>query len=121
MMVISVTQGPMDIVIPDSKKGFPTKVPLMLLQSYEKMGCLILRLNDEIVVISLPKANCSKCGRNHNGKCLADIDGFFSCGKSCHKLRECQCLWINKRGKERYHCLYGLPCSYEKPILCSLD
>ncbi|WMV41581.1 hypothetical protein MTR67_034966 [Solanum verrucosum] len=33
-------------------------------------------------------STCARCGRKREGKCLAGIDGFFSCGKSGHKIRD---------------------------------
>ncbi|KAH0768772.1 hypothetical protein KY290_012753 [Solanum tuberosum] len=33
-----------------------------------------------------------RCGKNHEGKCLASTDGCFSCGKSGHKIRNCPML-----------------------------
>ncbi|XP_049349489.1 uncharacterized protein LOC125814083 [Solanum verrucosum] len=48
---------------------------------------------------SLPMSTCTWCGRKHEGKCLAGMDGFFSCGKSGHKMRDCP-IFATK-GKER--------------------
>ncbi|XP_049394715.1 uncharacterized protein LOC125859005 [Solanum stenotomum] len=31
----------------------------------------------------------SRCGRKHEGKCLADTDGCFGCGKNGHKMKDC--------------------------------
>ncbi|WMV08927.1 hypothetical protein MTR67_002312 [Solanum verrucosum] len=30
--------------------------------------------------------NCIRCGRKHDGKCLAGTDGCFNCGKSGHNM-----------------------------------
>ncbi|XP_049345785.1 uncharacterized protein LOC125810322 [Solanum verrucosum] len=30
----------------------------------------------------------TRCGKNHDDKCLADRDGCFNCGKSVHKMRD---------------------------------
>ncbi|WMV57929.1 hypothetical protein MTR67_051314 [Solanum verrucosum] len=30
----------------------------------------------------------TRCGKKHDGKCLADTDGCFNCGKNGHKMRE---------------------------------
>ncbi|XP_049358574.1 uncharacterized protein LOC125823202 [Solanum verrucosum] len=35
---------------------------------------------------SLPRSTCVKCGKKHEGKCLADTNGCFSCGKNGHKM-----------------------------------
>ncbi|XP_049344686.1 uncharacterized protein LOC125809059 [Solanum verrucosum] len=37
---------------------------------------------------SLAWPTCAKCGKKHDGKCLADTNGCFSCGKSGHKMRD---------------------------------
>ncbi|XP_049345500.1 uncharacterized protein LOC125810028 [Solanum verrucosum] len=37
---------------------------------------------------SFPMTTCSNCGRKHEGKCIAHTDGYFSCGRSGHKMRE---------------------------------
>ncbi|XP_049391539.1 uncharacterized protein LOC125855940 [Solanum stenotomum] len=47
---------------------------------------------------SLPMSTCTKCGRKHEGKCLADTDGCFGCGKSGHKMRDC--LMLTGKGRE---------------------
>uniref|UniRef100_M1DFK3 Gag-pol polyprotein n=1 Tax=Solanum tuberosum TaxID=4113 RepID=M1DFK3_SOLTU len=50
---------------------------------------------------SLPMSTCTRCGRKHEGKCLADIDGWFGCGKSGHKMRDCPMLMAKgKEGKQ---------------------
>ncbi|XP_049375513.1 uncharacterized protein LOC125840585 [Solanum verrucosum] len=36
-----------------------------------------------------PMPTCAKCGRNHEGKCLAGSNVFFLCGKTDHKIRNC--------------------------------
>ncbi|WMV50838.1 hypothetical protein MTR67_044223 [Solanum verrucosum] len=29
------------------------------------------------------------CGKTHEGRCLAGMEGCFSCGESAHKMRNC--------------------------------
>jgi len=50
VMVTSHIQGPMDMVVLDSDKAFPVKVPPMLLLSSTRIECLTLSLNEEMVV-----------------------------------------------------------------------
>ncbi|XP_049372734.1 uncharacterized protein LOC125837700 [Solanum verrucosum] len=33
--------------------------------------------------------NRQKCGKRHEGGCLADREGCFSCGESGHKMKDC--------------------------------
>ncbi|XP_049362577.1 uncharacterized protein LOC125827313 [Solanum verrucosum] len=37
---------------------------------------------------SLTRSTCAKCGKKHDGKCLADTDECFSCGNSGKKMRD---------------------------------
>ncbi|XP_049386015.1 uncharacterized protein LOC125850144 [Solanum stenotomum] len=30
---------------------------------------------------------CARCGKRHEGRCLAGMKGWFRCGESCHKMR----------------------------------
>ncbi|XP_049414708.1 uncharacterized protein LOC125877463 [Solanum stenotomum] len=46
---------------------------------------------------SLCRSNCPKCGRKHEGKCLADTNGCFCCGKTGHKIRDCPMLIAKER------------------------
>ncbi|XP_049378275.1 uncharacterized protein LOC125843085 [Solanum stenotomum] len=95
VMEISLVQGPMDKVVLDLDKGFPVKVPPMLLLSSTKIRCLNPKLqggNDS--GSSLPMSTCTKCGRKHDGKCLA---GTYGCGKSGHKMRDCPMLKVKRR------------------------
>ncbi|WMV58499.1 hypothetical protein MTR67_051884 [Solanum verrucosum] len=32
---------------------------------------------------------CSRCGKRHEGKCLAGRDGCFGCGESSHMKKDC--------------------------------
>ncbi|WMV18657.1 hypothetical protein MTR67_012042 [Solanum verrucosum] len=41
----------------------------------------------------------AKCGRKHEGKCLADTDGCCGFGKSGHKIRDCPMLMAKWREK----------------------
>ncbi|XP_049360778.1 uncharacterized protein LOC125825494 [Solanum verrucosum] len=43
-------------------------------------------------VSSFSRSTCAKCGKKHDGKCLADTDGCFSCGKIGHNMRDCPIL-----------------------------
>ncbi|WMV54294.1 hypothetical protein MTR67_047679 [Solanum verrucosum] len=40
---------------------------------------------------------CTKCDKKYDGKCLADMDGFFNYGKNGHKMREFPWLDTKKR------------------------
>ncbi|XP_049368212.1 uncharacterized protein LOC125833108 [Solanum verrucosum] len=52
-------------------------------------------------VSSLPRPNCTKCGKKHDGKCLANTDGCFGCGKTGYKMRDCPMLVAKEReGKQ---------------------
>ncbi|XP_049372511.1 uncharacterized protein LOC125837430 [Solanum verrucosum] len=42
-------------------------------------------------------STCAKCGKKHEGKCLADTDGCFGCGKCCHKIRDFPSLMAKGR------------------------
>ncbi|XP_049391512.1 uncharacterized protein LOC125855903 [Solanum stenotomum] len=42
-----------------------------------------------------------RCGRKHEGKCLACTDGFYGCGKSGHKRRDFPMLTVKgRKGKQ---------------------
>jgi len=41
---------------------------------------------------------CARCGRRHEGRCVAGTEGCFSCGESGHKIRDCP--MIKAKGKE---------------------
>ncbi|XP_049381744.1 uncharacterized protein LOC125846350 [Solanum stenotomum] len=43
------------------------------------------------------RPNCVKCGRNHDGKFLVGSDGFYGCGKSGLKMRDCPMLKVKGR------------------------
>uniref|UniRef100_M1D9Z3 Gag-pol polyprotein n=1 Tax=Solanum tuberosum TaxID=4113 RepID=M1D9Z3_SOLTU len=48
--------------------------------------------------------NCARCGMKHEGKCLADTDGCFGCGKSGHKIRDFPMLTAEgTEGKQAPH------------------
>ncbi|XP_049368639.1 uncharacterized protein LOC125833518 [Solanum verrucosum] len=50
---------------------------------------------------SLPMSTCTRCGKKHEGKCLADMDGCFGCGKSGHKMRDFPMLMAKgRKGKQ---------------------
>ncbi|XP_049394710.1 uncharacterized protein LOC125858999 [Solanum stenotomum] len=50
---------------------------------------------------SMVKPTCSKCGKKHDGKCLVGTDGYYSCGKSGHMMRDCPMLRAQGReGKQ---------------------
>jgi len=49
-MVISLTQGPMDMVVLSFNKGFSAKVHPVLLLCSIKIGCLTLSLKEETIV-----------------------------------------------------------------------
>lgn len=49
----------------------------------------------------VPKTNCKKCGKKHNGKCIFDIDGCISCGKVGHKMIYCPILKFKGREDKR--------------------
>jgi len=43
---------------------------------------------------------CSRCGKKHDGKCLASMDACFNCRKSGHKIRDYLLLVIKgKKGR----------------------
>ncbi|KAK4733737.1 hypothetical protein R3W88_007998 [Solanum pinnatisectum] len=38
---------------------------------------------------SMERPTCSKCGKKHEGKCLAGLGVCYGCGKSGHQLKDC--------------------------------
>ncbi|KAH0722387.1 hypothetical protein KY290_005067 [Solanum tuberosum] len=45
--------------------------------------------------------NCTRCVNRHEGKCLADREGCYGCGKSGHKMRDCPMLTTKgRKGKQ---------------------
>ncbi|WMV58064.1 hypothetical protein MTR67_051449 [Solanum verrucosum] len=48
-------------------------------------------------------STCAKCGRQHEGKCLADMYGCYGCGKSGHKIRDCPTLTAKGREGRKAH------------------
>ncbi|XP_049364235.1 uncharacterized protein LOC125828989 [Solanum verrucosum] len=52
---------------------------------------------------SFSRPNCTKCGRRHDGKCLAGMDECYDCGKSGHKMRYCPML--TAKGREDVYAL----------------
>ncbi|KAK4733632.1 hypothetical protein R3W88_007893 [Solanum pinnatisectum] len=46
---------------------------------------------------SFERSTCSKCGKQHLGRCLAGTDGCFRCGNKAHKMRDCPTLSIQGR------------------------
>ncbi|WMV58727.1 hypothetical protein MTR67_052112 [Solanum verrucosum] len=61
------------------------------------------------------------CGRKHEGKCLSNTDGCFSCGKSGHKIRDCPILMAKGReGKQAPPCGSGSSAP-KKNRLCALQ
>ncbi|WMV30827.1 hypothetical protein MTR67_024212 [Solanum verrucosum] len=45
------------------------------------------------------RPTCARCGKSHDGKCLASMKGCYGCGGSDHKMRDC--LILTARGRER--------------------
>lgn len=41
---------------------------------------------------------CIKSGKKHNFKCLSSTDGYFGCGKSGKKVKDCR--WQSSKGKD---------------------
>ncbi|XP_049394544.1 uncharacterized protein LOC125858786 [Solanum stenotomum] len=68
----------------------------------------------------LLKPTCTKCGKNHHGKCLAGMDGCYGCGKSDHQVKHFPTLTAKGRDVKKaslsdlvpippnYGCLYAL-------------
>ncbi|XP_049378133.1 uncharacterized protein LOC125842894 [Solanum stenotomum] len=44
---------------------------------------------------------CAKCGRNHEGKCLAGSNSCFGCGKTDQKIRNCPSVAKNEGDTRR--------------------
>lgn len=44
-------------------------------------------------------STCTRHGKTHEGKCLDGMDGCFSCGKCCYKMRDC--LMLTNKERER--------------------
>ncbi|XP_049365731.1 uncharacterized protein LOC125830597 [Solanum verrucosum] len=44
---------------------------------------------------------CAKCGRKHEGKCLAGSNACFGCGKMDHKIRDCPSIAKNEGDNRR--------------------
>ncbi|KAK4737409.1 hypothetical protein R3W88_001106 [Solanum pinnatisectum] len=42
-------------------------------------------------------STCTRCGKKHEGKCLASTNGCFCCGKSGKKMRDCPMLMVKGR------------------------
>ncbi|XP_049367937.1 uncharacterized protein LOC125832784 [Solanum verrucosum] len=50
---------------------------------------------------SMARSTCVKCGKKHNGNCLARTDNCNSCGKSRHKMRDWSMFKVKGReGKQ---------------------
>ncbi|WMV13447.1 hypothetical protein MTR67_006832 [Solanum verrucosum] len=45
------------------------------------------------------RPTCARCGKKHDGKCLAGTKDCYGCGRNDHKIRDCPVLAT--RGKER--------------------
>ena len=43
----------------------------------------------KVVVIPIKRPRCLTCGKQHGGKCLARMDGYYSCVHKVHKMRDC--------------------------------
>ncbi|KAH0644892.1 hypothetical protein KY284_032776 [Solanum tuberosum] len=57
---------------------------------------------------SLFRSTCSKCGRKHDHKCLADTNGCYGCGKRGHKMRDFPMLMVKViEGKQAPPCGSG--------------
>jgi len=57
-----------------------------------------LRVNQEKGSGSpFPKPTCTKCGKKHHGKCLAGTNGFYSCGKNDHHVKNFHTLTAKGR------------------------
>ena len=44
-------------------------------------------------------SSCAKCGKNHKGVCLWDLNGCYRCGDKGHKIKNCPVA--TRLGKER--------------------
>jgi len=52
---------------------------------------------------------CAKCGRNHEGMCLAGFDACFGCGKMNQKIRNCPL--VSKKEGDNLHRAQSNPSS----------
>uniref|UniRef100_M1DD70 Zinc knuckle family protein n=1 Tax=Solanum tuberosum TaxID=4113 RepID=M1DD70_SOLTU len=45
--------------------------------------------------------SCARCGKSHEGRCLASREGCFSCGESGHVMKDCSKAKVTRReGKQ---------------------
>ncbi|WMV49832.1 hypothetical protein MTR67_043217 [Solanum verrucosum] len=85
----------MDMVVLDFNKGFTDKVP----PRFSKERVCNPKSQGKGSGSLFP--NCARCVKRHEGKCLADREGCYSCGKSGHKMRDCPMLMTKGReGKQ---------------------
>lgn len=57
------------------------------------------RFNKERVPNAQLLPPCAKCGRRHNGDCLAGMNVYYRCGKPGHHLRDCRVRDPNPEGQ----------------------
>lgn len=43
------------------------------------------------------QATCVRCGKKHDGRCLASMEGFYDCGGIDHNIRDCPVITTRVR------------------------